>query len=181
MDDRLATVLFLQQEEFYASAGEKELHYDGIYDSKTRDLIKRNWSAIRTYRRQRKFTSLYNLTIRDNNIVSSLKDFDMKRVLNDQAHKFKINVSVGSILINNEDKTMRYFHSSAGKDRLFEKPVLITNKEDFERFIDRLLAEDLVEYSTRTRPDTSWALHLITNINFFVYPIFNHPIGCCCK
>lgn len=179
MEDRLAADLFLQQEDFYALAGEKELHYDGIYDSKTRDLIKRNWSAIRTYRRQRKFTSLYNVTIRDNNIVSSLKDFDMKRVLNDQAHKFKINVSVGSILINNEDETMRYFHPSAGKDRLFEKPILITNKEDFERFIDRLLAEDLVEYSTRTRPDTSWALHLITNINFFVYPIFNHPIGCC--
>ena len=37
----------------------------------------------------------------------------------------------------------------------------------------------MVEYSTRSRPDTSWGLHIITNINFFVYPIFNHPIGCC--
>ena len=165
--------------DFYLQEGQRPLHYTGTHEEKTRELINKNWSAIRSYRKKWKFSNLYNVVVRNNNVASSLLDFDMRRILDDQANKFKINVSIGAILINNEDETMRYFHPSAGKDRLFDQPILITNREDYDAFVDKLLAEDLVEYSTRSRPDTSWGLHIITNINFFVYPIFNHPIGCC--
>ena len=176
--DEPADTLTEDLDHFYELEGERTFVYRGAHEEKTKNVIQKNWSAIHTYRKKWKFSSLYNVTIRDNDVSSSLRNFDLKRILNEQINKFKVNVSIGSILINNEDESLRYFHPSAGKDRLFEKPVLITNAEDFDTFVDKLLAVDLVEYSTRSRPDTSWALHIITNINIFVYPIVNHPIGC---
>ena len=176
--DEPADTLTEDLDHFYELEGERTFVYRGAHEEKTKNVIQKNWSAIHTYRKKWKFSSLYNITIRDNDVSSSLRNFDLKRILNEQINKFKVNVSIGSILINNEDESLRYFHPSAGKDRLFEKPVLITNAEDFDTFVDKLLAVDLVEYSTRSRPDTSWALHIITNINIFVYPIVNHPIGC---
>ena len=57
--------------------------------------------------------------------------------------------------------------------------MVITNREEYEAFLDKLLAENLVKYSTRRRQDTSW--HIIVYINFYEYTISNHPIGCCGK
>ena len=61
---------------------------------------------------------------------------------------------------------MMYFHPTVGKDNLFNYPIVITNREDYEAFLDKLLAVKLVKHSTRRRQDTSWGLHIIVNINF---------------
>lgn len=98
-------------DEFYQKESESRLTYKGIHEENTTDLVDKNWSAIKTYKKRGRFTCVYNVTIRNNNIVSSLKKFDMKRILNDQIHKFKINVAIGSILINQESEILRYFHA----------------------------------------------------------------------
>ena len=59
---------------------------------------------------------------------------------------------------------MMYFHPTVGKDNLFNYPIVITNREDYEAFLDKLLAVKLVKHSTRRRQDTSWGLHSIVNI-----------------
>jgi len=102
----------------------------------------------------------------------------MIKLYQDQKMKSKVNSSLGFILINNTEQKLRYYHASANKDRLLDKPVLIETLADFREFIDQLTDKDFIEYATQNRLDTSWSIHMITNIAFYVYPIYNHPIGC---
>ena len=157
--------------------GDSEFTYSGPYQNETIDLVLKHWTAIKTYRNKRRVSSIYNVTIRGNNITQTLQNFDTESILRDQTNKFKINASVGSILINNSDETMRYFHGSLGADRLFQSPKTIETRNDFISFIDELCSEDFVEFVTRARPDTAWSLHILTNITFYVFPIPNHTIG----
>ena len=140
-------------------------------------LITRNWTSIKTNVWKHRFSTVYNIRIPDNSIGSIFEGEDINNVFEDQKAKFKINASVGSVLINHSNGKMRYWHASANKDRLFEQPVLIENEENFQQFKASLAAKDLVEEATRSRPDTKWTLHCLTNLTIFVYPINDHPIG----
>lgn len=99
-------------------------------------------------------------------------------IFTEQNTKHKINLAMGLILIQNTTGQLRYWHSSENKDRLFEDPVLIENRDNFIAFTDKLQDINFIERATQTRPDTSWSMHCITNITFYVYPINDHPIGC---
>ena len=155
----------------------KGFSYYGPFEDETLALVHKHLTAIQTYRNKRNVSSIYNIMIRDNNIVQTLQNFDTQSILRDQSNKFKINASVGSILINNSDETMRYFHGSLGADRLFHSPKTIESRADFISFFNEVCSEDFVEFVTRARPDTAWSLHILTNITFYVFPIPDHTIG----
>jgi len=52
--------------------------YKGIYEEETNALLRKNWSAIRTYNRKGKCCSVYNRLIKDNNIISTLNNKEVK-------------------------------------------------------------------------------------------------------
>lgn len=95
----------------------------------------------------------------------------------EQNLKFKINASLGCVLMHNANERMRYFHPSANQDRLFDIPKLVETKDDFDCFVQDVLDLDLIESSLRNRPDTSWSCHVVTNITFYMYMVLDHPIG----
>jgi len=152
--------------------------YDGPKEKETNSLLIKNWSAIKSYALVRRYTKIYNIRVENNNISDTIGGNNMLKLYQDQKMKFKVNASLGFILINNTEQKLRYYHASANKDRLLNKPVLIETLADFREFIDQLTDKDFIEYATQNRPDTSWSIHMITNIAFYVYPIYNHPIGC---
>ena len=147
-------------------------------NSETKNLIEKNWSAIRTFSLYRRYSTIYNLSIKNNDIMSTLQSSDVTTIFEEQSWKFKCQASIGSILYNNGEQTLRYWHASMGRDRLFDAPVLIQNASDYQNFINELSKRDYMEQASQDRPNTSWSIHLLTNLTIYVYPITNHPIGC---
>lgn len=152
--------------------------YSGMFEEETNDLLKKNQTAIRDFSRINKYSRLYNLSVQNNDIISSLQNSKVEKIFEEQNLKFKCNVSIGFILINQTEEKLRYWHASMGHDKLFDTPSLIQNKQDFDSMISELMSKDYIENATKNRPDTSWSVHLITNISFHVFPIIDHSIGC---
>ena len=58
---------------------------------------------------------------------------DVERIFQDQTTVFKLNLSFGFVLFNNETEQMQYHHSSANNNRVFETPFLVRNLEDLQQ------------------------------------------------
>jgi hypothetical protein len=55
---------------------------------------------------------------------------DIDRTFHDQTTRFKLNLSFGFILFNNDTEEMQYHHSSANNNRVYDTPFQIRNRED---------------------------------------------------
>ena len=93
-----------------------------------------------------------------------------------QTNAFKINVSFGFILRNNETNERKFYYSSTNT-KLFESPYLVKDRTMFNAFLDTLVQQDPLEYAQLLRPNSKWVVDEITNVTFFVYHIRDHPIG----
>ena len=125
----------------------------------------------------RKFSTVYNMRVANNDISAAINSEDILYILDEQVHKFKIQAAIGFILQNIKSGELRYWHGSQGADRLFDQPHLINDRRDFQKYLLELGDKDFIESATRNRPDTSWTVHAITNITFWTYPVSDHPIG----
>ena len=73
----------------------------------------------------------------------------------------------------------KYYHSSCNCcGRYLEEPALITNRADFDRFLERIHESDILQWAITQRPNSDWVCVLVTNVTFFVNRILQHPIGC---
>ncbi|KAF6019730.1 hypothetical protein EB796_021958 [Bugula neritina] len=152
--------------------------YSGLHEHDTKLLIRNNWFPIRTYAKRRRFTKIYNVCINDSNITEAIRGENVLNMFIEQNTKFKIIASFRSILLNNIDEILRYYHSSSNKDNCLA-PWVIESRVDLETFIDAICNKDFIEQAIRSRPDTSWTMHMLTNLTFYLYPILNHPIAYC--
>ena len=74
---------------------------------------------------------------------------------------------------------LRYYHSSNNCcGRYLEEPSLITNRDDFESFLERIRESDILQWAISQRPNSDWVCELVTNATFFLNKIVDHPIGC---
>ena len=72
----------------------------------------------------------------------------------------------------------RYYHSSCNCcDRYLEEPALISNRADFDSFLERIHESDILQLAITQRPNSDWVCVLVTNVTFFVNLILQHPIG----
>ena len=102
---------------------------------------------------------------------------DVERVFEDQTTVFKLNLSFGFILFNNDTEQMQYHHSSANNNRVFETPFLIRNREDLQQVLSALENLDVFEWARQQRPNSKWIVMDITNATFYVTKLRDHPIG----
>ena len=73
----------------------------------------------------------------------------------------------------------KYYHSSCNCcGRYLEEPALITNRPDFDSFLERIHESDILQWAITQRPNSDWVCVLVTNVTFFVNRILQHPIGC---
>ena len=145
--------------------------------SALQDFVQENWAAIRTH------VVTGPIQTRYNHRLTSLDTRDLHeplRVLFDQqTTAFKINCSFAFILKNKTTNRLKYYHSSNNCcGRLLEEPSLITNRGDFDRFLERIHQPDILQWAVAQRPNSDWICEMVTNATFFVNRIEDYPIGC---
>ena len=150
---------------------------DDELSSDLQDAVRDNWGSIRTHVVHGPIQTRYNRRL------TSLDTRDLHeqlRVLFDQqTTSFKLNCSFGFVLRENESGRLRYYHSSNNCcGRYLEEPSLITNRDDFDRFLARIQESDILQWAVAQRPNSDWVCEHVTNATFFLNRIVQHPIGC---
>ena len=115
-------------------------------------VVRNNWSSIRTR------VSRGPLQTRVNYRLTSLDTTDLHpplyRMFQEQTNAFKINLSYGFVLKNKNTGQYKYYHSSANCcGRYFDEPRLITNRGDFDEFLERIKQNDILQWALSQRPD----------------------------
>ena len=146
--------------------------------SAIRDFVHENWGSVRTHvvhgpiqtRYNRRLTSLDMRDLHDQLFLL----FDQQTTA-----AFKVNISFGFVLREKENNRLRYYHSSNNCcGRYLEEPSLITNRDDFESFLERIREPDILQWAVAQRPNSDWVCEHVTNATFFLNRIVDHPIGC---
>ena len=136
-----------------------------------------NWGSIRTHvvhgpvqtRYNRRLTSLDTRDLHE----------QLRVLFEEQTTSFKINCSFAFILKNKTTNRLKYYHSSNNCcGRLLEEPSLITNRGDFDRFLERIHQPDILQWAVAQRPNSDGICEMVTNATFFVNRIEDYPIGC---
>jgi hypothetical protein len=102
---------------------------------------------------------------------------DIERIFEDQTTVFKLNLSFGFVLFNNETEQMQYHHPSANNNRVFDTPFQIRNREDLVQVRTALENIDIHEWARQQRPNSKWIVMDFTNVTFYVTKLRDHPIG----
>ena len=150
---------------------------DDELSSDLQDAVRDNWGSIRTYVAQGPVQTRYNhrLTTMDTRELQE----PLRQLFEEQTTAFKVNLSFGFILKQKVTGRLRYYHSSNNCcGRLLEEPSLITNRGDFDRFLERIHQPDILQWAISQRPNSDWVCERVTNATFFVNKIVKHPIGC---
>ena len=150
------------------------------YDELSSDLqyaVRDNWGSIRTHVARGPVQTRYNRRL------ASLDTRDLheplRELFDQQTTAFKLNCSFGFVLREKESGRLRYYHSSNNCcGRYMEEPSLITNRGDFDRFLERIHQPDILQWAIAQRPNSDWVCEHVTNATFFVNKIVQHPIGC---
>ena len=142
-----------------------------------RDAVPENWGSVRTHVVNGPVQTRYN------HRLTSLDTRDLHDQLfllfEEQTTAFKVNVSFGFILKQKATSRLRYYHSSNNCcGRYLEEPSLITNRDDFESFLERIREPDILQWAVAQRPNSDWVCEHVTNATFFLNRIDDHPIGC---
>ena len=145
--------------------------------SAIRDFVHENWASVRTHvvngpvqtRYNRRLTSLDTRELQE----------PLRQLFEEQTTSFKINCSFAFILKNKTTNRLKYYHSSNNCcGRLLEEPALITNRGDFDQFLERIHQPDILQWAIAQHPNSDWVCEHVTNATFFVNKIEDHPIGC---
>ena len=146
--------------------------------SAIRDFVHENWGSVRTHVVHGPIQTRYNRRLTG----LDMRDLhDQLFLLFDQqtTAAFKVNVSFGFVLREKENDRLRYYHSSNNCcGRYLGEPALITNRDDFDRFLARIQESDILQWAVAQRPNSDWVCELVTNATFFLNKIVDHPIGC---
>ena len=72
-----------------------------------------------------------------------------------QTNAFKINLSDGFVLKNKNTGSYRYYHSSCNCcGRYLDEPCLITDRGDFDMFLERIKQNYILQWVISQRPDS---------------------------
>ena len=131
------------------------------------NVVREHWSAVSTRLRRCLLQTRFNfrLTTLD---TTDLEE-PLKSMFEEQTHAFKVNLSYGFVMRNNNTGRYRYYYSSCNCcGRYLDEPTLATNRSDF----------DVLQWAINQRPDSAWVCELVTNVTFFINCVIHHPIGC---
>ena len=139
-------------------------------------LHRDHWRTIRTRQsRGNRVQDWFNYRLNSLNMGELVSD--VERIFQDQTTVFKLNLSFGFVLFNNDTEQMQYHHSSANNNRVFETPFLVRNREDLQQVRLALENLDVFEWARQQRPNSKWTVMDITNATFYVTKLRGHPIG----
>ena len=100
------------------------------------EVIRDNWASIRTHVSRGPVQTRFNqrLTTTDMRVLNE----PLGELFDEQTTAFKVNLGYGFILMQKQSGRFKYYHSSCNCcGRYLEEPALITNRADFDRFLER--------------------------------------------
>jgi ribosomal protein L37AE/L43A len=114
-----------------------------------------HWRTIRTRQsRRNKAQDWYNFRLNSTDITN-LGQY-LNSIFEDQTTAFKLNLSFGFILMNNETEQFQYHYSSINNNRVFDSPFLIRNAQDLEQVRTAISNLDVLEWARQQRPNSKW-------------------------
>ena len=150
---------------------------DDELSSNLQDAVRDNWGSIRTYVAQGPVQTRYNHRLTTMN-TRELQE-PLRQLFEEHTTSFKLNLSYPFILKNKTTNRLKYYHTSNNCcGRFLEEPSLITNRGDFDRFLERIREPDILQWAIAQRPNSDWVCEHVTNATFFLNKIIQHPIGC---
>ena len=87
----------------------------------------------------------------------------------EQAKAFKVNMTLGFILRNQQTEEFRFF-SPGTNSYMLPEPFMVTNRSSLRKLMSQIRKLQPIEYIKTQKPNSSWKPHYITNIQFDVTP-----------
>ena len=138
--------------------------------------FRRHWHQIRTrFNRRNRLLDWYNYRLSSLQPQEMIQHLD--EIFTDQSTVFKLNVSFGFILRNNETGELQYHYASRNNNHLFDSPFQITTAADLQPVREALRDIDVLEWVRQQRPNSKWIVDQVTNVTFFITKLRGHPIG----
>ena len=97
--------------------------------------------------------SVFNFAV--NNLRALVIEEKLDRVLDNLKCVAKLNLALGFILKNIEDRKFRYFYAHEN-NTLLEQSKLVSNKDDMAKLKEILKGTDVIESCTKERTNTKW-------------------------
>ena len=89
----------------------------------------------------------------------------------------KLNLALGFILKQIEEKKFRYFHAQEN-NTLLEQSKLVSIKDDMAKLKEILKKTDVIESSTKKMSDTKWRFFKLTDLTEFAALLRDKQMGC---
>ena len=139
------------------------------------NVILKNSSVINVPHKLSTFMNFYNFPLslkEDENVEEDINNiFDNFIALQKNKKAFKMNFSLGAILIHRDTGQYRYF-SPGSNNFFFPKPILINRPSHMPKVTE----ESYNNYMNSSRPNSKWLGVLATNIQIQMYPL-NYSMG----
>ena len=117
------------------------------------------WTSVRTKYRKNKLTNTYQVRLQSANLDITETREIIRNVHTDQSTVYKLQIGYTVLLHQEKTNTFRVYWPSNVKQRFFPTPPTISNSQDLESCIQRLLSEDIEAHLCQQfREDTSWKL-----------------------
>ena len=131
------------------------------------EVVRNNWSSIRTRVSRGPLQTKVNFRLCS--LDTTTLETPLKTMFERQTNAFKINLSYGFVLKNKNTGCYMYYHSSCNCcGRYLDEPSLITNREEFKGFLNRIKQNDILQWALSQRPDSAWICEIVTNVTFLL-------------
>lgn len=145
------------------------------------ELYRLNWSSIRSSRYIRRFQDILNcrlLRLPGDSEPEAPVD-TLRRLWRAFDCALKINISYGVVLRHSVTGRLRYFHASSNNATVFPVARTVSSLEDLNRLIENFLEIDPAQMGINRRDGSSWVLHAVTNVTFYLYKLLGvNRVGC---
>ena len=91
-------------------------------------------------------------------------------------HAFKVNLGFGFILFHIHTGEYRY-HYNSGNTMLFERAFTVSGMSDIRVLLQRIIDLDLGDTYYMRRPDSSWILSSLPNIEIAIFRLSSALVG----
>ncbi|KAL5262624.1 hypothetical protein ACHWQZ_G008128 [Mnemiopsis leidyi] len=146
---------------------------DFIMEQDFREIYTSYEKYIKPSRLVRTLSAMYNYQLH-RLCIAEIKEH-LLAVFRDQKTAFKLKISLGFILRNNEDQSLHYYYASQNNQLLFSDPHFVGNLEDLSKLARRIDELDLLSHVTY--PNSKFSFVRITNVSYFLTKVLKCPIG----
>ena len=163
---------------------QRHLVRDPTYDDPVQDppvvnppelgaVYQQNWASIRSSLYRRQYQDILNCRLlrEDGDVAPEDPSTAVTRVWTSLDHVLKVNISFGVILRHTTSGRLRYYHASSNNATIFPTARTISDRQDLARLLDDYKGFDVGQQGLNRRQNSSWVLHKVTNVTFYIYKL----------